>query len=138
MFGVIKRLLVFSLLSILAFAVQVAAQEDLAFTFEGSGWGHGVGFSQWGAYGQSLEDPDKSGEEIASYYYTDSQPANMSDLDLPNELLTTLDNPMWINIASGVTLLEFTAVGGPLELCLAGDGEGPCPKPEQPQSGELR
>ncbi|MCY3539383.1 MAG: S-layer homology domain-containing protein [bacterium] len=136
MSGVIKRLLAFSLLGLLAFTVQVAAQEDLVFTFEGSGWGHGVGMSQWGAYGQSLDDPDKSGEEIASYYYTDSQPADLSDLDLPNDLLTTLDNPLWVNIASGITLLEFTAVGGPLELCLAGDGEGPCPKPEQPRSGE--
>ena len=117
-------------------AVQVMAQDEKTFTFEGSGWGHGVGMSQWGAYGQAVSDPQKSGEDIAAYYYTGSSPADLADLDLPNDLLTTLDNPLWINIASQITLLEFTAVGGPLELCLADDGEGPCPKPEQPQDGE--
>ena len=134
--AVVKRALLLALVAIIGVAVQVAAQDEKTFTFEGSGWGHGVGMSQWGAYGQALEDPRKRGEDIAAYYYTGSSPADLSDLDLPSDLLTTLDNPLWINIASEITLLEFTAVGGPLELCLANDGEGPCPKPEHPQEGE--
>ena len=132
----VKRVLLLALVAIIGVAVQVTAQDEKTFTFEGSGWGHGVGMSQWGAYGQALEDPRKPGEDIAAYYYTGASPADLSDLDLPSDLLTTLDNPLWINIASQVTLLEFTAVGGPLELCLADDGAGPCPKPEQPQEGE--
>ncbi len=124
-----------ALVAIIGVALQVTAEEK-AFTFEGSGWGHGVGMGQWGALGQALADPAKRGEDIAAYYYTGSSPADLSDLDLPSDLLTTLDNPLWINIASQITLLEFTAVGGPLDLCLADDGEGPCPKPEQPQEGE--
>lgn len=133
--GVVRRALLLALVAIIGVVVQVTAQEK-TFTFEGSGWGHGVGMGQWGAYGQALEYPQRRGEDIASYYYTGSSPADLSDLDLPNDLLTTLDNPLWINIASQINLLEFTAVGGPLELCLADDGEGPCPKPEQPQEGE--
>ena len=27
-------------------------------------------------------------------------------------------------------------MGGPLDVCLVGDGEGPCPKPQHPQEGE--
>ena len=134
--GVVRRALLLALVAIIGVAVQVTAQDEKTFTFEGSGWGHGVGMSQWGAYGQAVEDAQKPGEDIAAYYYTGSSPADLSDLDLPNDLLTTLDNPLWINVASQITLLEFTAVGGPLELCLADDGEGPCPKPEQPQDGE--
>lgn len=132
----VRRALLLALVAVIGIAVQVTAQDEKTFTFEGSGWGHGVGMSQWGAYGQALADPRKRGEDIAAYYYTGSSPADLSDLDLPNDLLTALDNPLWINIASQITLLEFTAVGGPLELCLADDGEGPCPKPEQPQDGE--
>lgn len=132
----VRRALLLALVAIIGVAVQVTAQDDKTFTFEGSGWGHGVGMSQWGAYGQAVADPRKPGEDIAAYYYTGSSPADLSDLDLPSDLLTTLDNPLWINIASQITLLEFTAVGGPLELCLADDGAGPCPKPEQPQDGE--
>ena len=89
-----------------------------------------------GRRGQAQADPAKSGEEIAAHYFPGSAPASLSDLSLPNDLLQTLDKPLWVNLGSQVTLLEFTAVGGPLDLCLAGDGEGPCPKSQHPQSGE--
>ncbi len=115
-------------------AGSASAQED--FTFEGSGYGHGVGLSQWGARGQAIADPEKSGEDIAAFYYPGSQVASLSDLTLPKDHLTELDAPLWVNLVSEVTILEFTAVGGPLELCHAGDGSGPCPKPESPQEGE--
>ena len=120
--------------AVLLLAAGAGAQED--FTFEGSGYGHGVGLSQWGARGQALADPEKPGEEIAAFYYPGSQAASLADLDLPNDRLTGLQNPLWVNLVSEVTILEFTAVGGPLQLCHAGDGSGPCPKPEQPQEGE--
>ncbi len=117
-------------------ALAAGAQSGDGFVFEGAGWGHGVGMSHWGAYGQALAHPAKPGEDIAAYYFPGSAPATMRDLSLPNDLLYTLKNPLWINLRSQVTLLEFTAVGGPLELCLADDGAGPCPKPEHPQAGE--
>lgn len=37
------------------------------FTFVGSGWGHGVGMSQYGAYGQALEG--RSAAQILQHYY---------------------------------------------------------------------
>ena len=117
-------------------AVAADAHHTPGFVFEGSGYGHGVGMGQWGALGQALADPAKPGEDIAAYYFPGSEPASLSDLSLPNDLLHTLDNPLWVNLGSQITLLEFTAVGGPLDLCLAGDGEGPCPKPQHPQAGE--
>ena len=117
-------------------AVAAGAHHTPGFDFEGAGRGHRVGMGQWGAYGQALADPDKPGEDIAAYYFPGSEPASLSDLSLPNDLLQTLDNPLWVNLGREITLLEFTAVGGPLELCLSNDGEGACPKPEQPQEGE--
>ena len=133
---VLRKLLFFAALGAVALAATASAHSGRVFVFEGAGWGHRVGMSQWGAYGQALEDPDKPGEEIAAYYYPGSKPGSLSGLSLPNDLLGTLDHPLWVNLGSQITLLEFTAVGGPLELCLADDGEGPCPKPEQPQKGE--
>ena len=132
----LRRLLLAVLLVGLIPAIVADAHHTPGFVFEGAGWGHGVGMSQWGAYGQAVADPAKRGEDIAAYYYPGSEPATMSDLSLPNDLLYTLDNPLWVNLGSQITLLEFTAVGGPLDLCLEGDGEGPCPKPEQPGAGE--
>ena len=120
----------------LAPAAGAGAHHTPGFDFEGAGYGHGVGMGQWGALGQALADPAKPGEDIAAYYFPGSAPASLSDLSLPNDLLHTLENPLWINLGSQVTLLEFTSVGGPLDLCLADDGAGPCPKPEHPQAGE--
>ena len=117
--------------------LPASAGEPLSFTFDGAGWGHGVGFSQWGARGQALEDPARIGEDIAAYYYPGSEPGALSELDLENDLLDTLESPIWVNLESEVTILEFTAIGGPLDLCLSEDGQGACPKPEQPQAGEV-
>ena len=117
-------------------AGAASAHDTPGFDFEGAGSGHRVGMGQWGAYGQALADPAKPGEDIAAYYFPGSAPASLGDLSLPNDLLHTLDNPLWVNLGSQIILLEFTAVGGPLDLCLTNDGEGPCPKPEHPQEGE--
>jgi len=43
---------------------------DDQIVFTGSGYGHGVGMSQWGAYGMAEEG--KSAEEIVSYYFKDA------------------------------------------------------------------
>lgn len=132
----LRRLTVAALLVGLIPAVAADAHHTPGFDFQGAGWGHGVGMSQWGAYGQAIAYPAKPGEDIAAYYYPGSEPATMRDLALRNDLLYTLDNPLWVNLGSHITLLEFSAVGGPLDLCLADDGEGACPKPEHPQAGE--
>ncbi len=131
-----RVLLVVLVLAGLVPAVGADAHHSGEFLFEGSGWGHRVGMGQWGAYGQALANPAKPGEEIAAHYFPGSSPASIRDLFLPNNLLQTLDNPLWVNLGSQITLLEFTAVGGRLDLCLVGDGEGPCPKPQHPQEGE--
>ena len=133
---VFRRLILAAVLVGLTPAIAADAHHTPGFDFEGAGWGHGVGMGQWGALGQALADPAKPGEDIAAYYFHGSSPATMRDLALPNDLLYTLDNPLWINLGSQITLLEFTAVGGPLDLCLADDGAGPCPKPQHPQAGE--
>jgi len=121
-------------LAMIVGALPASAGQPRSFTFDGAGWGHGVGFSQWGARGQALEDPGKVGEDIAAYYYPGSEPGGLSELDLENDLLDTLETPIWVNLESEVTILEFTAIGGSLDLCLS--EHGTCPKPEQPQSGE--
>ncbi len=46
----------------------VTVSEDGVYTFEGKGYGHGVGMSQWGAYGMALAG--FSYEDILTHYFT--------------------------------------------------------------------
>ena len=46
------------------------AQESIEFVFEGGGWGHGVGMSQYGA--KAMADEGFTAAEILGHYYTDS------------------------------------------------------------------
>lgn len=41
------------------------------FAFSGSGWGHGIGMSQWGAY--AMANAGKTAAEILTYYFTGTE-----------------------------------------------------------------
>lgn len=55
------------LLVSLLVAPQPAGASIPSFTFNGSGWGHGIGLSQYGAKG--FAEAGRSGEWIAGYYF---------------------------------------------------------------------
>jgi stage II sporulation protein D len=40
------------------------------FVFEGAGWGHNVGMSQWGAYSMA-QNFNCTYDQILNFYYTD-------------------------------------------------------------------
>lgn len=52
---------------VLALVPSGAARAGTTFTFHGSGWGHGIGMSQWGAYGLALRGWT-AGQIIRHYY----------------------------------------------------------------------
>ncbi len=53
--------------TVVASPVVAAATPDPSFTITGSGWGHGVGMSQWGARGMAATG--SSAPEILGHYY---------------------------------------------------------------------
>lgn len=48
--------------------IEAVSIDEGGVTFVGSGFGHGVGMSQWGAYG--MAEDGKSAEEIIEHYYS--------------------------------------------------------------------
>lgn len=59
------------------FHASAATQIPTTFTFQGAGYGHGVGLSQFGALGQAREG--KSAIDILRYYYSYTTVEPMSD-----------------------------------------------------------
>ena len=100
-----------------------AADIPARFEFRGAGNGHGVGMSQFGAYGQALEG--KSASEIATYYYPGTTVEAVDDSQL-----------IRVNIADKVTSVGFSVEspsGAPAPLNIyAGDLLPEVPATETP------
>ncbi len=100
---------VLSLVSVLP-STAGASTDDVVF--EGSGWGHGVGMSQYGAWGMAVEG--SSYGAILGHYY---QGAVVAQAVSPQ--------PIWVNLERNFTTLTLTvgdtgvAEGSPVEITSA-------------------
>jgi len=72
------RVLLAGIVAILALAVSSASGQlpapsygEAVFVVSGRGWGHGVGMSQYGAYGQALAG--RTYDQILAHYYTGTE-----------------------------------------------------------------
>jgi len=72
--------------------------------FDGAGWGHGVGMSQWGAYGRAQDGQTYT--EILEDYYTDAS-IGVLGVDVPDPGLID------VNVASDVVGTTLTVSDGP-------------------------
>ena len=90
--------LLLSLALLLPAAPEAAA--DVAFTFQGGGYGHSVGMSQYGAYGMAREG--YTWQQILSHYFTGASPS-AADPGL-------LAAPLWVGLTQERTRLELTVV----------------------------
>ena len=82
---------------------------DQPWEFDGGGWGHGIGLSQYGAQGQALEG--RNATQILQFYYQGTSVANMPSHWTEN------DNGLWVGLASNTTSVNLTAEGGPITVC---------------------
>ncbi|MDF1597153.1 MAG: S-layer homology domain-containing protein [Acidimicrobiia bacterium] len=126
------------LLVLLASAPGHALQApSLEIEFEGGGWGHGVGLSQFGAYGMALNGASTS--EIVAHYYSGTQIERIDEMALDPDPLTIGEGALWVSLLRNRYSVTFQAIKdtGPLDLCQAGDGTGVCPRAVHPQPEEV-
>src|SRR3954471_13451837 len=114
-------------------APDVGAQADgRNFHVEGGGWGHGVGMSQYGAYGRA--QAGQTAEQILGFYYSGAQvqavavPSGiriwMADTDGVNGVVVTAGGqPMFVSAATGIVGAaapgvspRITVADGPLRI----------------------
>ena len=83
-----------------------AAPPDDEVTFDGAGWGHGVGLSQYGARAMALEG--RTHQEILTYYYTGGSTVGTLGVDV------AAPPDLWVNLRRDQTEITFSAepVGG--------------------------
>ncbi len=83
---------------------------DDSFTFYGSGWGHGLGLSQWGAYGLAKEGWNRG--QILTHFYSGTTVAK--DNHPPGTLR--------IGLVQDEDKIRLTAEAGPVDLHLGTKG----------------
>jgi Stage II sporulation protein len=96
-------------------APALAADEE--WEFDGGGWGHGVGLSQFGALGQAQDG--RNSTQILQHYYTGTSVESM-----PSSHWTRQPNALWVGLIENTTTVDLTAVGGALSIC---QPAGTCP-----------
>lgn len=89
-----------------------ALRADGTFTVYGSGWGHGLGLSQWGSYG--LAKKGWSAERILTYFYSGT--SVVTDQSPPEDIR--------VELTSGRRQIRLTAEGGPVQLWAKQPGTG--------------
>jgi stage II sporulation protein D len=68
-----RKAVVSSLAAVFLLVAPAGAASARTFTFFGSGWGHGLGLSQWGAYGLALDG--WTAGKILTHFYSHSKVA---------------------------------------------------------------
>lgn len=93
-----------------------------SFTFSGSGFGHGVGMSQWGAYGQAKEG--RTATDILQHYFAGSAVAPITDsMDINVSLDSRVQSGSFRleRLSDSASKLEVTAGDGTVTLVSIGD-----------------
>jgi SpoIID/LytB domain protein len=99
------------------FPEQARADDPSTVVFEGGGWGHGVGLSQYGA--RAMAADGYSAEDIVEYYFTDASVVPVGNA-APAWMLDD-PAPLWVNLTgnpySSAQAVSFATVGGSLVFC---------------------
>ncbi len=108
-----------------AFAIAAPTATPWAglFVFNGGGYGHGVGMSQWGAYGQAKEG--RTHPEILGWYYPGTEVAP-SPARLPAKARVLVGDGITLaTISSSAAVTVADATGAQYELAPGTYGLGP-------------
>ncbi len=96
------------LLGLIVPGTAAASEPPPDITFDGAGWGHGVGMSQYGAYGMAVEG--HTADEIISHYYAGASVGSYAA------------SPIWVNLERDFEVLQLTVgdvgegVGAPVTV----------------------
>jgi len=116
----IKKNFFISVVLVLLFSLQTpVGASDVSVT--GSGWGDGIGLSQYGA--KAMGSSGVSSEKILQRYYSGANVAPYSAID--NDIFLVSDpTPFWVGIMQNSELVSFTIESGSFQICF--DGNGSC------------
>jgi peptidoglycan hydrolase-like amidase len=104
-------------------AIPAAASTDEpVWILEGAGWGHGVGMSQYGAYGMALDG--STAAEIIAHYYSGAYLDDLTNREVPT--WWTEPFPLVVGLAQELSLVTIQPTTGDAQLCEKSSADGGC------------
>ena len=100
-----------------------ASATEPAIVVSGSGWGHGVGLSQYGA--KAMATDGATYEQILGRYFTDVAVVPVTSV-IPETFAIVDPAPLWIGVLQNSTGVSFTIAGASARLCF--DDSDLCPQ----------
>ena len=91
-----------------------AASAEPDFSFTGSGWGHGLGLSQYGAKARGADGANY--REIVNWYFPGTQLAPFSSV-AHGSFIVNDPTPLWVGLRQQDENLTFTVREGSASLC---------------------
>ena len=98
------------LVTLLTFSTAASAN----VVFKGSGWGHGVGLSQYGAKAMGLDGA--SYEQILKRYFTNIEIAELNETE-SSSFITTDKTPLSVGLLQNSSTVLFIVQDGKAQLC---------------------
>ena len=96
-------------------------------SFAGAGWGHGVGFSQYGA--KAMGADGASYDQILHRYFTGVGIVPIAAA-VPDTFVATDPTPFWVGLLQNSSMVSFTVESGQARLCF--DPTDACVRTAQP------
>jgi len=106
------RVFVISLLLLVVTAAPALANQ---ITFNGSGWGHGIGLSQYGA--KALGADGATYQEIIQRYFPNLTLASFHTV-VPETFASQDETPIWVGLREESQSSGFEVLKGSVRLCL--------------------
>jgi len=115
------------IVAVISLGVIVPPAAANVVTVSGSGWGHGVGLSQYGA--KAMGADGNSYEEILNRYFTGINIVPVSTAS-PGTFVSTDETPLWVGLLQDSSTVSFRVEVDRSELCF--DRYGGCAVTAQP------
>ena len=109
-----RRLVLLATSALLLFTATAPAVGAADFIFAGSGWGHGVGLSQYGAKAMALDGATY--QQIVGRYFSGATTNWYTDLH-SDSFLVRDETPLWVGLRQQSENLGFAVEEGTAKLC---------------------
>lgn len=111
------------IISVIAVGIPAPSTGADDVVLSGSGWGHGVGLSQYGAKGMAATGA--SAGQILGHYYQGTSLGTVSSSTVKSFIVSE-SMPLWVGVMQNETTVTFKPIGGSATVCFESGGSTDC------------